>query len=122
MLRATASRPIKKSSGTKIFLMPASAISRICFTVIRLSFGNDDFGRFVAGCQTLLPHHEGAREQPRTDTPFLLMIELIEFEERSQNLFVGQSNSFEQNGYRHLAAAVDAEVEDVFGIEFKVEP
>ena len=39
-----------------------------------------------------------------------------------QHLLIGVTQGFEQNGYRHFAAAVDTEVEQVFGVEFEVQP
>ena len=48
--------------------------------------------------------------------------EVVIDEEVSEDGLVVQANGLEQNRDRHLAAAVYAEVQQVFGIEFKVQP
>ena len=42
--------------------------------------------------------------------------------EIAQDLFLGQAQRIEQRRRRQLAAAVDADVNDVLGVEFEVEP
>src|SRR5690606_13337169 len=46
----------------------------------------------------------------------------IEVEVRGKDVFVGQADGLEQDRDRHLATAVDAEKQDVLGVELKVEP
>ncbi|SPK70720.1 conserved protein of unknown function [Cupriavidus taiwanensis] len=53
---------------------------------------------------------------------FRLQREVVEHEEVRQDLFRGQSDRLQQDRHRHLAAAVDAEVQDVLRIEFEVQP
>ena len=48
--------------------------------------------------------------------------EIIEDKKVCQDGFVVQANRLEQNRDRHLAAAVDAEVQNVFRIELEVQP
>ena len=43
-------------------------------------------------------------------------------EEIGLNGFGRQANGFEQNSDRHFAATVDAEIQNIFGVELVVEP
>ena len=49
-------------------------------------------------------------------------LERVVDEEVGQNCFRRQANGFEQNGDRHFAATVDAEIQNIFGVEFVVQP
>ena len=42
--------------------------------------------------------------------------------EHLQHLFVVVAQSTQQNGYRHFAATVDTEIQQIFMIEFKIQP
>ena len=44
------------------------------------------------------------------------------FEEARENVFGRKAESLEQNGARHLAATVDAEIKNVLRVEFEVKP
>jgi len=48
--------------------------------------------------------------------------EAVELEEVREDLLRLQPDGLEQDRHRHLAAAVDAEVQDVLGVELEVEP
>eukprot|EP00042_Codosiga_hollandica_P059795 m.920339 g.920339 ORF g.920339 m.920339 type:complete len:594 (-) comp63583_c0_seq1:122-1903(-) len=48
--------------------------------------------------------------------------EVVEHEEVGQDLFRLQADGLQQDGDRHLAAAVDAEVQDVLRVELEVQP
>ncbi len=86
-----------------------------------LVFGDDDLARLVADveagnrtAQTFSDEfHFGA---------FRTQCEIIEDEEIRKNLLRRHADCLEQNRYRHLATAVDAEIQDVLRIEFEVEP
>ena len=43
-------------------------------------------------------------------------------EEIGQNGFWRQANGFEQNSDRHFASTIDAEIQNIFGVELVVEP
>ena len=49
-------------------------------------------------------------------------LEGVKLEERFKNLFRIHAQSLEQNRHRHLAAAVNTEIHQVLGIEFKIQP
>ena len=49
-------------------------------------------------------------------------MERVEHEELLEDVLVRQSDRLQQRRHRHLAAAVDAEEQEVLRIEFKVEP
>ena len=49
-------------------------------------------------------------------------VERVEDEELLQDVLVGQADGLEQRRHRHLAAAVDAEEQEVLRVEFEVEP
>src|SRR3546814_9066341 len=53
---------------------------------------------------------------------FVVDLEVIEIGEESKDGLGRHADGFQQNGYRHLATAVDPEEQNVFGIELKVEP
>ena len=48
--------------------------------------------------------------------------EVVVDKEVGQDGLVVQTNGFEQNRHRHLASAVDAEIQHVFGVKLKVKP
>ena len=47
---------------------------------------------------------------------------MVKVKEVRQDLFDIQANRLEQNRDGHLASTVDTEIQNVFGIKFKVEP
>src|SRR5690606_8432321 len=49
-------------------------------------------------------------------------VEIIEIEEIRQYGFRRHANGFQQDGDRHLAATVNTEEQDIFGVEFEIEP
>jgi hypothetical protein len=49
-------------------------------------------------------------------------VERVELEELLQDVLVRQPDRLQQRGHRHLAAAVDAEEQEVLRIELEVEP
>ena len=53
---------------------------------------------------------------------FGLEREVVEHEEVRQDLFRRQADRLQQDRHRHLAAAVNAEVQDVLRVEFEVQP
>src|SRR5471032_1833885 len=53
---------------------------------------------------------------------FGAQVEIVEDKEISQDLLVRHADCFEQNRHWHLAAAVDAEEQDVFRVELEVQP
>ena len=86
-----------------------------------LVFGDDDFARFVGDVET------GDFTTQTLCYKFHLcaavhQTEAVVHKEVGQNSFLCQANRFEQNGDRHFAATVDAEIQEVFRVEFKVEP
>jgi hypothetical protein len=54
--------------------------------------------------------------------PDVHQAEIVEGEEVGQDLLGVQADGLEQDGDRHLATAVDAEVEDVLRVELEVQP
>ena len=48
--------------------------------------------------------------------------EMVVLEEMRQDRFRRQADGLQQDGHRHLAASVDAEIQDVLGVELEVEP
>ncbi len=86
-----------------------------------LILGHDDLARLAGDveardfpAQTLRHHLElGA---------LLAEMESIKLEEHRQNLLRRIAQRLQQNGGRQLAPTVDAEVHEVLGIEFKIEP
>ena len=48
--------------------------------------------------------------------------EVVVHKEVCEYGFVVQANGTQQNRHRHLAAAIDAEIQQVFGVEFEIEP
>ena len=52
----------------------------------------------------------------------LAQVEGVEGEELLEDVLVGQPDRLEQRRHRHLAAAVDAEIQVVLGIELEVQP
>ena len=53
---------------------------------------------------------------------FGAQVEIVEDEEVRQDLLVRHADGFEQDRHWHLAAAVDAEEQDVFRVELEVQP
>ena len=49
-------------------------------------------------------------------------VERVEDEELLEDVLVGEADRLQQRGHRHLAAAVDAEEQEVLRVELEVEP
>ena len=47
---------------------------------------------------------------------------MVEFKEMGQDRFRIEADRFEQDRHRHLASAVDTEVQDVLGVKLEIEP
>ena len=47
---------------------------------------------------------------------------MVEFKEVGQDRFRIEADRFEQNRHRHLASAVNAEVQDVLGVKLEIKP
>ena len=86
-----------------------------------LVFGNNDFAGFVGDVET-----GNFTAQTLSDKFHLCatvhQTEAVVHKEVGKNSFLCQANRFEQNGDGHFAATVDAEIQEVFRVEFKVEP
>lgn len=86
-----------------------------------LVFLDDDLARTVRDVEAghfalpALGHefHHGA---------FALQLEVVEVEEVGQDRFRRHADGLAQDGDRHLAATVDAEEQDVLGVEFEIQP
>ena len=102
-------------AGTRLLQVTGMACSDA------LVFGDDDVARLVgqveAGNFTL--HALGHKFHLCTAVH---QAEIVIDKEVGQDGFVVQANGLEQNRDRHLAATVHAEIQQVFGIEFKVQP
>jgi hypothetical protein len=53
---------------------------------------------------------------------FVHQREVVEHEEVREDLFRRQADGLQQDRHRHLAATVDAEVQDVLRVELEVQP
>ena len=86
-----------------------------------LVFGHDDLARLVGQVET---RHFTAQTLGHKFhlCAAVHQTEVVVDEEVRQDGFVVQANGLEQNRDRHLAAAVHAEVQQVFRVEFKVQP
>src|SRR5574338_240029 len=90
-------------------------MSRMCFTVMRLSFCTITLPALLTMSKQALGHHLEL-------DALLRHVERVEREELLEDLLGGVAEGLQQDRHRHLAAAVDAEVEVVLGIELEVEP
>ena len=89
-----------------------------CYALV---FGNNDFAGFVSDVEA------GNFTTQTLGDKFHLcaavhQTEAVIHKEVGQNSFLCQTNRFEQNGDRHFAATVHAEIQEVFWIELEVEP
>ena len=83
---------------------------------------------FLGGVLGLHCHKEGIRLK---DSPVSLQffrnlkiegLTLLSGIERVQDVHLAHAHSLEQDGGRHLAAAVYADIEDILMVEVKIEP
>src|SRR3569623_629562 len=86
-----------------------------------LVLGDDGLAGFVGNVET-----RDFAAQPLGDEfplgAFGTQSEIIEHEEVRQYLLDAHADGFEQYRDRHLATAVDAEEQNVFRVEFEIEP
>ena len=82
---------------------------------------NDDFPRLVAEVKACYLAAQALGHEVKLDAA-LCKLEGIKIEEAAQDLLRRQTNRLEQGRNRHLPAPVDPEEQDVFRIEFKIEP
>ena len=86
-----------------------------------LVFGNDHFAGFVSDVKA---SHFTAQTLGHKFhlCAAVHQAEVVVHEEVREDGFWCQADGFQQNRHGHLAATVDAEVQQVFGIEFEIEP
>ncbi len=89
---------------------------------MRLSFCDDDlavFGSDDVEARDFAAQTLGHELHLRA---FVFSVEVVEHEEVGEDLFRRHADGLQQDRDRHLAAAVDAEVQDVLRVEFEVQP
>ena len=119
-LRAT-TRPIRKSSGTLMCVVPRLLEFARVARGDALVLGHDDLAVLVGDVEAgdLAAQALGDELHLRAAVH---QAEVVVDEEVRQDRFRVQADGLEQDRDRHLAAAVDAEVQDVLGVELEVEP
>ena len=86
-----------------------------------LVFGDHHIARFIGdvkACDFTAQPLSNKRHLSTT----VHQLESVIDKEVGQNGFGRQANGFEQNSDRHFAATVDAEIQNIFGVELVVEP
>ena len=116
-------RPISSSSAKAtgldaLFLQLAQAAHRD----LGAGFQHDVAGLGVLPVRLGLGVAHPGRIQRRGPAAVLLTLEGDLGIEIAQDLFLGQAQRIEQGRRRQLAAAVDADMNDVLGVEFEIEP
>ncbi len=86
-----------------------------------LVLGDDDLAGLVGDIEPRGFAAQPLRHELHKST-FGAQREGIEAEEMREHLLVGKADGLQQNRRRHLAAAIDAEVKNVLGVELEVEP
>ena len=84
-------------------------------------FGHHDHARFVGDVKTRHFAAQTLGDKLHLRASFH-QAEVVVDKEVGQDGFVVQANGFEQNRHWHLASAVDAEIQHVFGVKLKVQP
>jgi hypothetical protein len=84
-------------------------------------FGDNDVAILAANVETRDLAAQALRDQLELDA-LGVDVEGILAEEFVQNRGRRVAQRFQQDGHRHLAAAVDAEEQDVLGVEFEIQP
>jgi hypothetical protein len=111
-------RPTRKSGSTASFFMPAASISRMCFTVMRLSFCTMTLPAFVVMSNLAISPRRRSGTTSNS-MPFLVTWNVSNDEELLEDLLGVVAERLQQDRDRHLAAAVDAEIEVVLGSNSK---
>ena len=114
-------RPRRKSGSTESFFIPAASISRMCFTVMRLSFWTIALPVLVTMSNLAISPFMRSGTTSNS-MPFLPKWNVSNGEELGEDALGVVPQRLQQDRDRHLAAAVDAEVQVVLRVELEVEP